>query len=131
MIACPVCQSEDVRASWSTRITDVFHRLRGRVPFRCRQCRQRFFAALSVAEKQQHAAELTESRSFKHHRSVQSMERLNFLMVVISIFAVAVMLFLLFLRALTTESQPEQGSKIACALPESLPGQDGQRAKST
>ena len=43
VIPCPVCESQNCRPSFSTEILDYVMRLVGRVPFRCRHCRFRFY----------------------------------------------------------------------------------------
>ena len=125
MITCPSCGSSEVRASRNARMTDAFHRLRGREPFRCRSCRRRFFAALPPAEKQRLAAEPKRSHGSKLHLSTRRRKRLIRLLIMISIFAVAFILFLFFLRYLTTERQPEPDSGTASPAPAFFAAQYG------
>lgn len=104
MITCPVCGSAEVRPSRSTRRTDVFPRLRGRAPFRCRNCRLRFFAALSAVESPK-GAKRAPSRPHKRHLSRSSKKRIVRTLMMILVFAVAFILFLIFLRYMMTERQ--------------------------
>lgn len=104
MITCPACGSADVRASRRARMTDVFYRLRGQEPFRCRSCRRRFFAALPADQRQRHEAERKRSHRSKLNRSARGGRRRVRLQITLSIFAVAFLLFLLFLRYLTTRN---------------------------
>jgi hypothetical protein len=109
-MTCPDCGSSEVRASRSTRWNDFFQRVHGREPFRCRKCRLRFFASDSPGSGSEPVAQ-----SGRNHRptkllSSRTKKRLIRRLVVISIFAVAFILFLFFLRYLTTERMPSSDS---------------------
>jgi len=44
MSKCPLCDSQNIRISYSKKILDYFFKwLLNRVPFRCRKCRLRFY----------------------------------------------------------------------------------------
>lgn len=107
---CPQCGSSEIRSSKSTRVQDVIERVRGRDAFRCRQCRNRFFASdVGGAE----AAKTTESKgSSRPKKLISSRFKKTFTrrLTVISIFAVAAIVFWFFLRYLTTERSPSQDS---------------------
>jgi hypothetical protein len=113
-MTCPECGSSEVRASRSTRWSDTFQRLRGREAFRCRKCRQRFFASSSTVPVLPASGQPVQS---KHTRrparriSTHTKKRLIKRLVMLSIFAVAFILFLFFLRYLTTERMPASDSE--------------------
>jgi len=98
-------------------MADAFYRLRGQEPFRCRNCQRRFFAAPTPVEKQRSAKERERSHGSKLHLSTRRRKRFIRLLIVISIFAAAFILFLFFLRYLTTERQPESDSGTASPAP--------------
>ena len=52
--SCPKCGSSDVRRSHSSGARAAVARLFGRVPFRCRSCRARFFRMAVGSLKQEH-----------------------------------------------------------------------------
>jgi hypothetical protein len=112
-MTCPECGSSEVRASRSTRWSDIFQRVRGREAFRCRKCRLRFFASsstVSVAPVTEQVVRSKRTRRPTRHTSSRTKQRLIKRLVVISIFAVAFILFLFFLRYLTTERMPASDS---------------------
>jgi hypothetical protein len=102
-MTCPECGSSEVRSSKSTRWNDFLQRVRGREAFRCRKCRQRFFASPS-------SESVSNPVTHAHHptklMSTRSKKRLVRQLIVAAIFAVAFALFLFFLRYLTTERMP-------------------------
>ena len=110
-MTCPECGSSEIRLSRSTSFQDAFQRLRGREPFRCSKCRLRFFAFESpeFASKKALGSKLGR-RSLWNSRIKK---RLAKRMIVISIFAVALAIFLLFLRYVTTEQTPSGDSGAA------------------
>jgi len=48
-MTCPQCTSSDIRRSTTSSWSDILPSLRGRRAFRCRKCRQRFYAARLTA----------------------------------------------------------------------------------
>jgi len=88
-------------------MTDVFSRFRGREPFRCRNCRRRFFAAPSTVERQKSAVKPARSHRSKRHLSRRTKKRIVRTLIMISVFVVAFILFLIFLRYLMSEHQPK------------------------
>jgi multidrug efflux pump subunit AcrB len=113
-MTCPKCGSCEVRTSKSARWSDIFQRVRGREAFRCRKCRQRFFASIStgyVVPVAEHVVQSTRTHRPTKHISTRRKQRLVKRLVVILIFAVAFILFLFFLRYLTTERMPPSDSE--------------------
>jgi len=48
-LACPRCESHDVRRSRCSNSLDHFRRsVLGRLPYRCRSCQRRFFVSMTV-----------------------------------------------------------------------------------
>jgi type VI protein secretion system component VasF len=105
-MTCPECGSSEVRASRSTRWNDFFQRVRGREAFRCRKCRQRFFASPSSESGSKPTAQSTHTHRPNKLMSTRSKKRLVRQLIVAVIFAVAFALFLFFLRYLTTDRMP-------------------------
>lgn len=117
---CPQCGSSDIRTSRRSPWTDVFQRLRGREPFRCRKCRLRFFASQSSLAVDERVVPSTHTRRPQKLMSTRSKRRLIRWIIVVTIFAVAFIIFLFFLRYLTTERSPSQdsgavSSRITCS----------------
>ncbi len=88
-------------------MTDVFCRFRGREPFRCRNCRRRFFASPSTVKSQKSAVKRVPSHRSKRHLSRRTKKRVVRTLIMISVFVVAFILFLIFLRYLMIERQPK------------------------
>jgi preprotein translocase subunit SecG len=109
-MTCPKCGSSDIRASRSARWSDVFHRVRGRETFRCRNCRKRFYASGSTESGLQQGDQSKHTHRPAKLMSTRSKKRLIRRLVVISIFALAFIVFWFFLRYLTTEKSPSQDS---------------------
>jgi len=45
---CPNCGNAKIRLSEHRHWNDVFQRIMGRLPYRCRECRHRFYASASI-----------------------------------------------------------------------------------
>lgn len=115
-MTCPGCGSSEVRASKSTRWSDFLQRARSREAFRCRKCRQRFFASIStesVVPVPEHAVQSKHTHRPAKLISSRAKKRLIKRLIMISIFAVAFILFLFFLRYLTTERMPASDSQTS------------------
>lgn len=107
---CPSCGSSDIRESRHPHMRDVLEKLAGRKPLRCRRCRQRFYAAVSARAKE----ELVRAKhSHRAHGLIHSRKRQRLLrrLVIVSIFAVAFVVFWIFLRYLTSEHAPAPESR--------------------
>lgn len=50
MLECPVCNSQDVRVSFSLPVYEIFYRLQGLQRYRCRECRKVFRVPLRPGE---------------------------------------------------------------------------------
>jgi predicted RNA-binding Zn-ribbon protein involved in translation (DUF1610 family) len=111
-MTCPKCGSSDIRASRSTRWSDVFHRVRGREAFRCRNCRQHFYASKPSESGSQQMVSSKHSLLPTKIMSTRKKKRMVRRLVMISIFAVAFLLFWLFLRYLTSEKGTSQDSGV-------------------
>jgi len=95
---------------------DALRRIGGRVPYRCRKCRHRFFSSevlvLSDAELA-HSAKA--GQRSKAHRSARkkgprSRTRLVRGLITVAIFAAMFLIFWIFLRYLTSERERVQNS---------------------
>jgi len=102
-MTCPQCGSSEIRASRTAHWSDTFQRIRGRQPFRCRECRRRFFASKASASGTVRAVRSESSRRPRKLIGTQARKRLVRRLILISVFAVAFGLFLLFLRYFTSE----------------------------
>ncbi len=51
MLKCPVCDSEDVRVSFSLPPWECFYRWQGLQRYRCRECRAAFHVPLAPGEE--------------------------------------------------------------------------------
>jgi hypothetical protein len=112
---CPQCGSTNIRNSRRARWGDVFQRIRGLAAFRCRKCRQRFFASDSAEPGQERIVQSKQSHRPKRLISSQTKHRLIRRLIVIAIFTVAFALFWYFLRYLTTEPRPASDSGAVSA----------------
>jgi hypothetical protein len=109
-MTCPKCGSSEIRVSKSFRFSDLFQRVRGREACRCRKCRHRFFFSPS-SEPGPGPAVLPKSTSHPpKFLSTRARKRLVRRSVAVVIFAVAALIFWLFLRYLTTERAPASDS---------------------
>jgi hypothetical protein len=109
-MTCPQCGSSEIRVSRSTRWSDVFQRVRGREAFRCRKCRVRFSASVSPESGPKRPVQSKQTHWPTKLMSTRSKNRLVRRLFVILIFAVAFIIFLFFLRYLTTERMPASDS---------------------
>ena len=122
-MTCPECGSSEIRASRSTRWSDVFQRVRGREAFRCRKCRQRFFASVSPQSGPERAVQSSRAHRPTKLMSTRSKKRLVRRLVVILIFVVAFVIFWYFLRYLTSEPSPPRDSGATSSLSTRSPAQ--------
>ena len=102
-MTCPECGSPDIRASRHARKGDILQRIRGKKAFRCRNCQKRFFVSLFSPSRSKQLLPSSRSRRSRSYLSLATRRRLAHWLVVIATFAVALVLFLLFLRYLTAE----------------------------
>ena len=105
-MTCPKCDSAEIRPSKHAHRGDTFKRALGLEPLRCRRCGHRFFTSLTTdAVPESPPASKRRSRPKKLIRT-RTKKRLVRQLVVISIFALAFVVFWLFLRYLTTDHVP-------------------------
>jgi hypothetical protein len=109
-MVCPQCGSAEIRDSRSTHWNDIFHRVRGLEAFRCRKCRQRFYASTTSESVPKQVVQAKNSHRPKKLMSERSKKRLVRRLVVVTIFAAAFIIFWFFLRYLTTERMPASDS---------------------
>jgi hypothetical protein len=98
----------------------MFQRVRGREALRCRTCRLRFFASESSVSAPKQAVESNGKRRSTPLLNPRAKKRLARQLIVLAIFVVAFLIFLFFLRYLTTERSPSEGSRavsshLACS----------------
>lgn len=92
---CPKCASADVRVSRHSAWTDSIYSVLGRQAFRCRSCHLRFYRTQTDG-----GAKPASKRPRSKHRSPK---RVRPWMWETVIFAVMLVIFLIFLRYLTRE----------------------------
>jgi preprotein translocase subunit SecG len=109
-MTCPECGNSEIRISQRAHWGDIFQRVRGRQAFRCRKCRRRFFAPLSPQSGLDQGFQSKHSTRPKKLFSTRRKKNLVRALAVLSIFAMAFVIFLLFLRYLTTERAPDPDS---------------------
>jgi hypothetical protein len=114
---CPACGSTDIRVSKHPHWDDFLQRARGREAFRCRKCRLRFFASPGSEADPVPVHQSTHTHRPKRLISSRTKNRLVKRVVVISIFAVAFILFWFFLRYLTTEHMLAPESRFVSSSP--------------
>jgi hypothetical protein len=109
-MTCPTCGSLEIRESRSAQWSDFFYRLGDRSAFRCRRCRNRFFAP---GDAESTPVLAPSPRRAGHGRGIlnsRSKKRFMSRLLVISIFGAAFLVFWFFLRYLTTERPPSSNS---------------------
>ncbi len=106
MMNCPKCGGSEVRPSSRVKWID---RLRRKRALRCRTCRARFYAAGPQTEAR---AARHPGRSHEHGAKRGGKRRRRWIIEAV-IFAVLLILFLLFLRYLTREAPPSSESGYA------------------
>jgi len=109
---CPKCSSTEIRVSKHPHWDDFLQRIRGREGYRCRKCRFRFFASPSSELDPVPVHQSTHTSRPKILISTRARKRLVKRLVVISIFAVAFIVFWFFLRYITTERMPGSDSSV-------------------
>ena len=109
---------------------DNLHRIGGRVPYRCRKCRHRFFSSEVLMQSDAEVAQSANAGQPRHaHRktrqkSPRSRKRLVRGLIAFVIFAVMFLIFWVFLRYLTTERAPAQNSSALRFLSTTPPDTD-------
>lgn len=102
---CPKCGSAEVRRSHHHKTRDLLESPFGRIAYRCRKCRNRFYADNDGTPVQHRPR----SRNSGPKRGTRRLRRW---MVEAAIFAIMLLLFLVFLRYVTREPSPSpQGSR--------------------
>jgi hypothetical protein len=89
---------------------DVIERLLGKEAFRCRICRKRFFAPQSHAAGFKEAFLLMHNQRSNSRLSARTRRHLMRKLVIITIFAIAFVLFWVFLRYIIAEANPAQST---------------------
>ena len=111
MIPCPSCGSTEVRVSKTSRWSDVFHLTGGRAAFRCRNCRERYFAKEAAEPAVSASSRPVSSERSRPRMSSAAKRRLRRRLVIIAIFALAFAIFGFFLRYILREpSAPAESS---------------------
>ena len=100
---CPKCDSAEIRPSKHAHWNDTFKRALGLEPLRCRTCGHRFFTSLAHEAVPESPPATKSSKRPKKLLRTRTKKRLVHQLVVISIFALALAVFWLFLRYLTTD----------------------------
>jgi len=111
-MTCPKCGSNNLRQSRSGNWLDIFHRAARQDPFRCRDCRHRFYASNSGETAD---SSTTDAKSSKrsHRPKPWIGKRTRRRLVEAAIFVAMLLLFLVFLRYLTQERTPPSDSGSA------------------
>jgi len=103
---CPSCGDSAIRFSQHSYGSDAFQSLFGRMPYRCRKCRRRFYSsqtlpATSDGKKVSRRPHLDPRDEIKSKR-----KRLLRGLIAIAIFAAMFIIFLMILNYLTSEKGP-------------------------
>ena len=120
MIPCPSCGSTEVRVSKTSRWSDVFHSIGGRAAFRCRNCRERFFAKQAGEPTIRASSRSGSNRRSRPHMSSTAKKRLRKRLLIIFIFALALTIFGFFLRYILKEPSAPPESWISRPFPIAL-----------
>ena len=111
-MVCPSCGSTNIRTSRRAFMTDKLHRAIGREAVRCRACRHRFYVSKSGTAVELPKAQSSRKRK-SHKLSSSARRRRTRKIVTASIFALAFIIFLVFLRYITADrnisNQPPTG----------------------
>ena len=106
---CPQCGGADTRASRKTYPMDLLHRILGKEPFRCRTCHRRFYSSESAGAPSSLPSPSPRKKQAKGMHS-RSRRRRKLQLIALAIFALAFIVFWLFLRYVTQEKSPAQDS---------------------
>ncbi len=115
-MSCPKCGGINVRRSRRSTWVDALYAFSKRKPFRCRDCRSRFYAPESNAASDVTPPARKKHRSSDHHGPKPLFsKRARRRLIEVVIFGVMLILFLIFLRFLTREQAPasESGKSFA------------------
>jgi len=112
VIPCPSCGSTEVRVSKTSRWSDVFHLIVGQEAFRCRNCRQRFFAKQAKETSVSASLRPGYSQRSRPRMSTTATRRLQRRLLIIFIFALALTIFGFFLRYILREPSPPSDSGL-------------------
>jgi hypothetical protein len=109
-MTCPKCSNAEIRPSKHAHWGDAFKRAFGLEPFRCRTCGHRFFS--SVATESVPESPLPSKSGIRPKKLIRTRTKKLLVrqLVMISIFALALALFWLFLLYLTTDRVPPSDS---------------------
>ena len=99
-MTCPVCGAPDVRLSQHTSLRDSYYALLNKSAWRCRKCRIRFYAPSAPGEARKRFSIRKQRRNTRRRLGVNT----GF---AVLLGAAALLIFLLFLRYLTSESRSE------------------------
>lgn len=103
---CPVCGNAKIRLSEHSHWNDVFQRMMGLLPYRCRECRHRFYASASIMPS---AGPQDRDRRARHrpvHISPRRRMHLRRWFLVAAIFTATFILFWLLLRYISADDSP-------------------------
>jgi len=114
-MTCPSCGSVETRPSRTAAWADVFQRLRGREPLRCRKCRARFFVKETGTKTQGSAAPLHRRKEPVRRSVMAKRDNLIRKTAMIAVFVVAFAVFLLVLYLIVTR-RPEQAPDSSAAI---------------
>jgi preprotein translocase subunit SecG len=109
-MTCPKCGSLDIRVSHSSSWSDALQRVIGRMAFRCRKCRLRFYSSFNTGRSKQMGVQSSGARRSKSLIALGTNKRLKRRLVTVAIFAVAFLLFWIFMRYFTADRSPTQDS---------------------
>ena len=112
-MTCPKCGSSNTRLSRHHHRNGFLDRVRGRRAFRCRKCWQLFYAPMGTQSSGDVAAFAGHSRRPGWFINRQATKRLGRRLLFLSVFVVAFLIFLYFLRYLTTEPRSSNESAPA------------------
>jgi hypothetical protein len=99
---CPTCGTSEVRPSEHSHWSDGLQRIMGRLPYRCRTCRLRFYSSKPLNP----LSEKKKDRRATHDEIKRSRRRLWRVIIAVAIFAGMFVIFLMILNFLTSDKGP-------------------------
>jgi hypothetical protein len=111
-MTCPKCGSQNLRLSRQSEWLDMLHLAARHKPFRCRECRLRFYAHPSVEDSKTAA----NSTNISHRPKPLLAKRTKRRLVEAAIFTAMLALFFVLLHYLTQEKAPTSDAAYAPSI---------------
>jgi len=108
---CPSCGDSETRPSQHTYWSDLFQRMLGREPYRCRKCRLRFYSSETPSSDVEGAKHHTPTNRSNRELTKVRRRRLLRALIAIAIFAAMFVVFLILLKYLTADKASQKDSR--------------------